>query len=82
MLNNKKYSLTVFGENFTIATDEPVELMHKTLTNIEILHKSLIGKCEKNSRSLILLVLQLAKEAVLQEEQLKEINKKIDLSLF
>ena len=38
MLNNKKYSLTVFGENFTIATDEPVELMHKTLTNIEILH--------------------------------------------
>ena len=67
----KKYQIAVFGENFSIASDEPEELMHNIIERINLLHKDLAPNCERSSRSLMILALKLAKDAIEQEKQLE-----------
>jgi hypothetical protein len=82
----KKYQIAVFGENFSIASDEPEELMHNIIERINLLHKDLAPNCERSSRSLMILALKLAKDAIEQEKQLENdlhsICHKIDSILY
>lgn len=82
----KKYQITVFGETFSIASDESEELMNNIIERINHLHKDLAPSCERNSRSLIILALKLAKDAIEQEKQLKNslisVCHKIDSILY
>ena len=82
----KKYQITVFGETFSIASDEPEELMLNVIERINYLHKELAPGCERNARSLIILALRLAKEAIEQEKQLENniisVCHKIDSILY
>ena len=82
----KKYQITVFGETFSIASDEPEELMLNVIERIYNLHKDLAPNCERNARSLIILALRLAKEAIEQEKQLENnlisVCHKIDSILY
>ena len=83
---NKKYQITVFGETFSIASDESEELMHNIIERINNLHKDLAPGCERNTRSLIILALKLAKDAIEQEKQLENslisVCHKIDSILY
>ena len=82
----KKYQITVFGETFSIASDEPEELMLNVIELIYNLNKDLEPNCERNARSLIILALRLAKEAIEQEKQLENnlisVCHKIDSILY
>jgi uncharacterized protein with PIN domain len=82
----RKYQLAVFGENFSIASDEPEELMLEMIERINLLHKDLALSCERSSRSLMILALKLAKDAIEQEKQLENnlhsICHKIDSVLY
>ena len=78
MYNHKRYAVTVFGETYTIASDEPEEVMQKAIALVSNMHQDMSGKCERSYRSLILLAVRLAKEAVVQEEQLVKLVEQID----
>jgi hypothetical protein len=85
-LITKKYQIAVFGETFSIASDEPEELMHKIIERINNVHKDLAPTSERNARSLIILALKLAQDAIEQEKQLENrlisVCHKIDSILY
>ena len=60
--------------------------MHNIIERINLLHKDLAPNCERSSRSLMILALKLAKDAIEQEKQLENdlhsICHKIDSILY
>jgi hypothetical protein len=60
--------------------------MHNIIERINSLHKDLAPDCERSARSLIILALKLAKDAIEQEKQLENslisVCHKIDSILY
>ena len=72
----KKQTVTIFGETFTIVTDEPVERLTHAAGLLNEYVQQYIGHVEDRQRMLLLCALHAALETERLKEQLEEIKYK------
>lgn len=76
-MNTQKYKLTLFGENYFFSSDEPPEVMNNIISKIEAKHQEYELKNIKDSRNIILILMELAKDIIEIEDKVVHISRKI-----